>query len=71
MARRFRPTFEKLENREVFSANPMTAAPVIETAPATTEYRSLPYIEQENVVKTYQADPNQQQIIAILIGLRQ
>jgi hypothetical protein len=70
MARRFRPTFETLENREVFSANPMTAAPVVETAPPPA--LMLPYIEQDNVYKmAQQANPNQQQIIAILIGLRQ
>jgi hypothetical protein len=48
----------------------MTAAPVVETAPPPA--LMLPYIEQDNVYKVaQQANPNQQQIIAILIGLRQ
>jgi hypothetical protein len=68
MNRRFRPSFESLERREVFSANPWTAAPVVESPAPTAAYTALPYIEQDNLAQKVQ--PQQQQIIAILIGLR-
>ena len=71
MSRRFRPAFETLERREVFSANPLmpfagdgfglnytsSNEPAMESA-------ILPYIEQDNIYKQGRT----QGIIAILIG---
>jgi hypothetical protein len=65
MSRRFRPTLETLERREVFSAGPLPAPHPIDAAQNDSAYVSRPYLEQDN---RFQGDRNQQQIIAILIG---
>jgi hypothetical protein len=65
MSRRFRPTLETLERREVFSASPLPAPQVIDAALNDSAYVSRPFLEQDN---RFQHDPNSQQIIAILIG---
>jgi hypothetical protein len=65
MTRRFRPTFETLENREVFSANPVAAAPTVEPISSPAAYTATPYVDQLAIARP---GSNQQQIIAILIG---
>ncbi len=76
MTRRFRPTLQSLEKREVFSANLGVAPVEVEAPDVAASYAALPYSEQENFADAHarlfreQVQPNQQQIIAILIGLK-
>ncbi|MFO0915256.1 MAG: hypothetical protein U0795_20005 [Pirellulales bacterium] len=77
MRRRFRPSIESLENREVFSANAFQLGPTVVEQPQTDSLKNVLISSYQDgtssqlVRSTTQASPAPQPngIIAVLIGL--